>query len=71
MKKRLVSKRKQKPTSSRDKAAQVREALEQVKAGQTIPAEEVEAWIRSWDTRYERPMPVPRTRKITKSMRTY
>jgi predicted transcriptional regulator len=38
----------------------VRQALAQVKDGQTIPAEDVEAWIESWDTPQELPMPRPR-----------
>jgi predicted transcriptional regulator len=51
-----------KPDVSPDKAALVRVALDQVKAGQTIPAEEVEAWIESWDTADELPKPKPRKR---------
>lgn len=55
----ILSKPKMKPDVSPDKAALVRVALDQVKAGQTIPAEEVEAWIESWDTADELPKPKP------------
>lgn len=42
--------------------AGIRAAMAQVKDGQTIPAEDVEAWIESWDTPDELPMPEPRRR---------
>ena len=42
-----------------DKVALVREALDQVKKGQTIPSEEIDAWIDSWDTPNELPTPTP------------
>ncbi|HEX4113365.1 MAG TPA: hypothetical protein VH020_12590, partial [Stellaceae bacterium] len=45
--------------SPNDKVALVREALDQVKKGQTIPSEEIEAWIESWDTPNELPTPTP------------
>lgn len=52
-----MSKPKEKPVSVPDKTALVRDALRQVKAGEIVTAEEVEAWIESWDTAYERPKP--------------
>lgn len=44
------------------KAAAVEDALAQVRAGETIPADEVEAWIESCDTPRELPVPTPRRR---------
>ncbi|MGH7073518.1 MAG: hypothetical protein ACREFD_04870 [Stellaceae bacterium] len=55
-----MAKSKAKPDVSQDKATLVREALDQVKAGQIVPAEEVEAWVESWDTERELPKPTPR-----------
>jgi hypothetical protein len=46
--------------SGNDRKAGIREAKAQVKSGQTIPAKDVEAWIESWDTPDELPMPRPR-----------
>jgi predicted transcriptional regulator len=49
-------------SAGEDRRAGVRAGLAQVKNGQTVPAEEVEAWIESLDTPEERPMPEPRRR---------
>jgi predicted transcriptional regulator len=57
-----LTKPKEKPTPLTDKAALVREALDQVTGGHTVPSEEVEAWIESWDTADEQPKPKPRKR---------
>jgi predicted transcriptional regulator len=43
-------------------APDLTEALSDVKKGNTIPAEDVEAWIESWDTPDELPMPKPSRR---------
>ena len=45
-----------------ERLAGIREAMAQVRAGETIPAEDVEAWVESWDTPNELPKPVPRRR---------
>lgn len=57
-----LTKPKEKTAPAANKAALVREALEQMKAGQTIPSDDVEAWIESWDTTAELPKPTPRKR---------
>jgi len=38
----------------------VRAALAEVESGQAVPADEVEAWVDSWDTPNELSMPRPR-----------
>jgi len=43
-----------------DRKAAVKAALDQVRRGQTVPAEDVEAWIDSWDTDAELPRPTPK-----------
>lgn len=40
----------------------VRAALAEMKKGYFIPADEIEAWVESWDTPNELPMPTPRRR---------
>lgn len=40
----------------------VKEALEQTRDGRTVPADEVEAWIDSWETSSELPTPTPHRR---------
>ncbi len=45
-----------------ERKAGIRTAMIQVKNGQTVPAEDVEAWIESWDTPEELPIPEPRRR---------
>jgi predicted transcriptional regulator len=57
-----LSKQKEKPALLTDKAALLREALDQVTGGHMVPSEEVEAWIESWDTADEQPKPRPRKR---------
>lgn len=42
--------------------AGIRAAMTQVKNGQTIPAEDVEAWVESWNTPDELAIPEPRRR---------
>jgi predicted transcriptional regulator len=51
-----------KAAQDEERQAGIREAMAQVRAGQTIPAEDVEAWVESWDTPNELPKPVPRRR---------
>jgi predicted transcriptional regulator len=50
------------PSDAAARTAAVEEALAQVRAGETIPAEDVEAWIDSWDTKNELPTPTPKWR---------
>jgi hypothetical protein len=45
-----------------DRTRAVGDALVQVQNGQTIPSEEIDAWIDSWDTPNELPKPTPRNR---------
>jgi predicted transcriptional regulator len=45
-----------------ERKAGIRSALAEIKDGQTVPAEDVEAWIESWDKPEELPMPEPRRR---------
>ncbi len=51
-----------KVTHDEERLAGIREAMAQVRAGAAIPAEDVEAWVESWDTPNELPKPVPRRR---------
>jgi predicted transcriptional regulator len=46
--------------SRADRPAGIRAAVAQIKSGQTVPAEEVDAWIESWDTPAELQIPEPR-----------
>ncbi len=43
--------------SKEEKRAAIRAALERADRGQFVPGEEVRAWIESWDTDNELPMP--------------
>jgi hypothetical protein len=43
-----------------DRPAGIRAAIAQIKSGQTVPAEDVDAWIESWDTSAELQLPEPR-----------
>ena len=43
-----------------EQIAGVQEALDSVSRDGSIPAEEIEAWIESWDTDNELPPPKPR-----------
>ncbi len=47
---------------SKRRKAGIRAAMAQVKNGQTVPAEDVEAWVNSWDAPNELPPPEPRRR---------
>ena len=40
-------------------AEAVRQGVAELDAGLSIPLEEVEAWVESWDEGTERPMPTP------------
>ena len=51
-----------KASQNEERQAGIRKAMAQIRAGQTIPAEDVEAWVESWDTPNELPKPVPRRR---------
>jgi|SRR5208282_2307760 len=52
----------ERPQAVTEREAAVKEALEQIREGRTVPAEEVEAWIDSWDTSNELPVPSPHRR---------
>lgn len=41
---------------------EVQKGIDDVRAGRVVPFEEVQAWIESWDTPHELPMPKPRKR---------
>ena len=44
----------------------VQEGIESADAGDLIPHEEVWAWVDSWDTENELPMPQPKARPDTR-----
>ncbi len=57
-----IKQRNGKAKAATERKAAVKEALEQVRRGRTVPAEDVEAWIDSWDTAKELPKPTPKLR---------
>lgn len=48
---------------SEEKRAAIREGLRDLEEGVGVPLDEVEAWVESWDTPGELPMPQPRAIK--------
>ena len=48
---------------SAEKRAAVQEGLRDLDEGLGVPLDEVEAWVESWDTPDELPMPQPRVIK--------
>ena len=55
--------RAKRPTAGDRDVAGVKEGLAELDAGQSVPLADVEAWIDSWGTPNERPMPQARRRK--------
>jgi predicted transcriptional regulator len=49
-------------SSRAEKLRAIREARESIEREGTIPFEEIEAWVDSWDTPNELPQPQPRKR---------
>ena len=48
---------------SEEKRAAIQEGLRELDEGMGVPLDEVEAWVESWDTPDELPMPQPRVIK--------
>lgn len=55
--------RAKRPNAGDRDVAGVKEGLAELDAGQSVPLADVEAWIDSWGTPNERPMPQARRRK--------
>lgn len=55
-----MQRRHHEPEPDAEELGAIEEGIAELNAGQRIPLDDVKAWIASWDTLYERPMPAPR-----------